>query len=235
MVEATQTVDVTTEGDGAVTGPDQPKKRKKNKVLSAWIAFVGRILAQVIGALATIALGVVFIQRYSHTDSAHSASTVYMRQSTAAERADGSSRGVALAVLPLQNFSGDPQQEHFADGMTDALITDLAQIDRLHVISRTSSMLYKDQHKPLVEIARELGVDLIVEGSVVRSGTRVRVTAQLIDARTDEHLWAPSYDRTLGDVLSVQSEIATEVAHAVNVALTSLLSTSGLLAQRQQS
>jgi len=126
----------------------------------------------------------------------------------------------SLAVLPLSNLSGDPQQDYFADGMTDALITDLAKVKELKVISRTSVMQFKDVKKPLPEIARELGVDGILEGSVQRSGGRVRVTVQLIRAPTDTHLWAESYDRETPDVLSLQGEIAQAVAREIKVALT---------------
>jgi TolB-like protein len=102
----------------------------------------------------------------------------------------------SLAVLPLENFSGDPQQEYFADGMTDALITDLSKISAIRVISRTSVMQYKGVKKPLPQIARELNVDAVLEGSVQRSGDRVRITAQLIYGPVDRHLWANSYDAT---------------------------------------
>jgi TolB-like protein/Tfp pilus assembly protein PilF len=126
----------------------------------------------------------------------------------------------SLAVLPLSNLSGDPQQGYFADGMTDALITDLAKVKELKVISRTSVMQFKDVKKPLPEIAQELGVDGILEGSVQRSGGRVRVTVQLIRAPTDTHLWAESYERDTPDVLSLQGEIAQAVAREIKVALT---------------
>ena len=126
----------------------------------------------------------------------------------------------ALAVLPLENLSRDPEQEYFADGMTEALITSLAQIGALRVISRTSAMQYKGAHKPLPEIGRELNVDAVVEGSVMRSGERVRITVQLIHAATDQHLWAKSYDRDLQDVLTLQSEVAWAVAQEIKVKLT---------------
>jgi TolB-like protein/DNA-binding winged helix-turn-helix (wHTH) protein len=106
----------------------------------------------------------------------------------------------SIAVLPLDNLSGDPSEEFFADGMTDQLITDLAKVGSLRVISRTSVMRYKGTRKSLPEIARELDVAAVVEGSVIRSGQRVRVTAQLIQAPTDQHLWAETYDRDLGDI-----------------------------------
>ncbi len=108
----------------------------------------------------------------------------------------------AIAVLPLQNLSGDPSQDYFADSMTEELIADLGQVSASRVISRTSMMTYKGTTKTLPQIARELGVDTVVEGSVLRQGNQVRITAQLIDARTDHHLWARSYVRNLNDVLT---------------------------------
>jgi TolB-like protein/DNA-binding winged helix-turn-helix (wHTH) protein len=132
--------------------------------------------------------------------------------------ASGSIR--SIAVLPLANLSGDPAQEYFADGMTDELTTDLAKISALRVTSRTSAMRYRDAHAPVQEIARDLKVDAVIEGSVARSGNRVRITAQLIDARNDRHLWAESYERDLKDVLDVQNTVALEIASHVRVTLT---------------
>ena len=126
----------------------------------------------------------------------------------------------SIAVLPLDNLSGDPSEEFFADGMTDQLITDLAKIGSLRVISRTSVMQYKGAKKSLPAIARELNVDAIVEGSVVRSGHRVRVTAQLVQALTDQHLWAETYEHDLGDVLKLQGEVADAIAQQVRAQLT---------------
>jgi serine/threonine protein kinase/tetratricopeptide (TPR) repeat protein len=125
----------------------------------------------------------------------------------------------SLAVLPLENLSGDPDQEYFADGMTEELIASLAQIGALRVISRTSVMRYKGARKPLPEIARELNVDVVVEGSVRRVGDRVRITAQLLEAATDRHLWAKSYVRDLRDVLALQGEVAQEIAQEIQVKL----------------
>ncbi len=126
----------------------------------------------------------------------------------------------SLAVLPLENLSRDPEQEYFAEGLTEALITTLAKIGELRVISRTSAMQYKGVHKPLREIARELEVDAIVEGTVLRVGRRVRITAQLIDAPKETHLWAESYERDLRNVLALQSELAQAIAQEVQVKLT---------------
>jgi serine/threonine protein kinase/Tfp pilus assembly protein PilF len=126
----------------------------------------------------------------------------------------------SLAVLPLENLSRDPEQDYFADGMTETLITNLSRIDTLRVVSRTSVMHYKRTNKTLPEIAKELNVDGVVEGSVMRSGTRVRITTQLLEARTDRHVWADTYDRDLVDVLRLQSEVAEDVAQQVRIQLT---------------
>jgi serine/threonine protein kinase/tetratricopeptide (TPR) repeat protein len=127
----------------------------------------------------------------------------------------------SLAVLPLENLSHDPEQEYFADGMTEALITDIAKIRTLRVISRTSVMRYKGTKKPLSQIARELNVDAVVEGSVQRSGDKVRIDAQLIDARKDRNLWTESYQSDLSDVLTLQGNVARAIAGEVRVQLTS--------------
>jgi serine/threonine-protein kinase len=126
----------------------------------------------------------------------------------------------SIAVLPITNLSGDPELEYFADGMTEALITDLAQISALKVISRTSVMQYKGAKKPLPEIANELKVDVVLEGSVQCFGERVKITAQLIEAATDRHLWAKSYERELRDILALQNEVARAVADEIQVKLT---------------
>jgi len=127
----------------------------------------------------------------------------------------------SLAMLPVENLSGDPGQEYFADGMTDELTTNLARIHNLRVVSRTSMMRYRSTHKSISEIARELNVDAIVEGSVVRSGNKVRITTQLIDARRDVHLWAQSYERQVDDILDVQDSIALDIAAEIGAKLTS--------------
>jgi TolB-like protein/DNA-binding winged helix-turn-helix (wHTH) protein/tetratricopeptide (TPR) repeat protein len=121
----------------------------------------------------------------------------------------------SIAVLPFADYSGDPQQEYFADGVADTLIANLSQIRSLRVISRTSAMRYKGAKKPVPEIARELGVDGIIEGSVMRDGNRIRVTVQLIHAPSDTHLWAKSYECNLRDVLSLQSEVTLAIAEGV--------------------
>ena len=125
----------------------------------------------------------------------------------------------SLAVLPLENLSGDASQDYFADGMTDELITDLGQIDALRVISRTSSMTYKNARKPLADIARELNVEAVVEGSVLRSGDRVRISAQLVRAPADQLIWAKSYEGDFGDALAPQGRVARDIAEQIRVNL----------------
>ena len=125
----------------------------------------------------------------------------------------------SLAVLPLDNLSGDASQDYFADGMTDELISDLGRISALRVISRTSAMTYKHARKPLPQIAHELNVDAVVEGTVFRSGDQVRITAQLIDASTDKHLWSQSYEGELRDTLALQSKVARAIADQIQISL----------------
>src|SRR5204863_9380300 len=128
----------------------------------------------------------------------------------------------SLAVLPLENLSRDPEQEYFAEGLTEALITTLAKIGELRVVSRTSAMQYKGVHKPVRDIARELEFNAIVEGTVLRAGRRVRITAQLIEAAKEAHLWAESYERDLRNVLALQTEVAQAIAREIRVKLTPL-------------
>jgi TolB-like protein len=122
----------------------------------------------------------------------------------------------SIAVFPFENLSGDPNQGYLASGIADVLLTNLAQIHSLRVISRTSSLQYQGSRKSLPDIAKELNVDALVEGTFSRSGDRVRITAQLIRAATDQHLWAEAYDRNLEDVLTLESEIALDLARRVS-------------------
>ena len=134
----------------------------------------------------------------------------------------------SIAVLPLQNLSGDPNQEYLSDGITAGLITGLAQIDSLKVISRTSSMQYKQTKKSLPEIARELNVDGILEGTVQRSGDRVRITAQLIHGPSDKHIWANGYERGLGDVFALERDVTEDIARQIQARLTTKNATQKL-------
>jgi TolB-like protein/DNA-binding winged helix-turn-helix (wHTH) protein/Tfp pilus assembly protein PilF len=126
----------------------------------------------------------------------------------------------SMVVLPFENLSGDKDQQYFTDGMTDELIAHLAKIRSLRVISRTSSMEYKDTHKSLSQIARDLKVDAVVEGTVLRSGNRVRITAELVQVATDRHLWAETYESQLGDVLALQSQVASAIVNEIRINLT---------------
>jgi len=123
----------------------------------------------------------------------------------------------SIAILPLENLSGDPKQDYLADGMTEELTVDLGQVSALRVTSRTSAMNYRNSKKSAPDIARELNVDGIVEGSVVREGNEVRITAQLIDAKSDHHVWARSYTRGIGSILTLQREVAQEIADAISI------------------
>jgi len=145
---------------------------------------------------------------------------------TPSHLAKAAPRVTSIAVLPLDNLSGDASQDYFVDGMTDQLITDLANVSALRVISRTSVLRYKGTQKGLPEIARELNVDGIIEGSVTRSGQRVKITAQLLYAPADQHLWANTYERDLGDVLTLQSEVTQAIAEQVRAKLSPELQTS---------
>lgn len=136
--------------------------------------------------------------------------TYQMRSRSAVQQSLGT-----LAVLPFDNLSGDPQEDFFAAGITDEIITDVAKISKLNVISRTSVVRFKDKQMPLRQVAAELGADYIVEGTVKRDGTRVRVTVQFIDAKQDRHLWTEHYDRELNEVLGMQTEIAYTIARQV--------------------
>ena len=125
----------------------------------------------------------------------------------------------SLAVLPLENLSSDVDQEYFTAGMTEALTSNLAKLAAFDVVSRTSVLQYRGTPKPMTQIGRELDVDAVVEGSVLRAGEAVRITVQLIDARTDRHLWSGSYERDLTDVLALQREVAEAIAHEIRLEL----------------
>src|SRR6266851_9617855 len=142
------------------------------------------------------------------------------RQRNTESAASASSRIRSLAVLPLQNLSGSSDQDYLADGMTEALIGRLSTIRGLRVISRTSSMQFKGTRSSVPEIARKLNVGAVVEGSVIRSGDRIRISAQLIQGETDVHLWSGTFDRELRDVLEMQSEVAQSIAQQIEVAVT---------------
>ncbi|MGH9644328.1 MAG: TPR end-of-group domain-containing protein, partial [Terriglobales bacterium] len=136
------------------------------------------------------------------------------------EKTANAERSMSLVVLPLENLSGDKDQEYFADGMTDELIANLAKIHSLRVISRSTSMAYKGTRKPLSEIARELKVDAVVEGTVLRAGSQVRITAELVQVSTDRHLWADTYQSQIGDILALQNRVSSAIVNEIRINLT---------------
>jgi TolB-like protein/DNA-binding winged helix-turn-helix (wHTH) protein len=172
---------------------------------SSWLS--SRLMRRLLAGAAVLCIVLAASAAYSrHNSSAHKTSVANFQ---------------SVAVLPLSNLSSNPEEIYFADGMTDELITNLAKISSLRIISRTSVMRYRDAHKSVPEIARELGVDGIVEGTVLRADGKIRIPAQLIDGSTDRHLWAEEYERSERDVLTLQSDIAREIALRVNARLTS--------------
>ena len=195
------------------------KKKKKDKVRSAWISFTGRILAQIVGALASVVLTVTVLHQYKGTDLRQSKDAADSTKHPVAAAVARPTDENAVAVLPMENFSAEAGHDYLADGMTETLIADLTKAGGLHVTSRTSSMHFKGHRQPLREIAEQLGVKWIIEGSIVKAGERVRITAQLIDAATDQHAWAESYDRPLTDLLAMQAEVASAIASAVTAVL----------------
>jgi TolB-like protein/DNA-binding winged helix-turn-helix (wHTH) protein/Tfp pilus assembly protein PilF len=142
----------------------------------------------------------------------------YLRGADA--RKGRANRSSSLVVLPLENLSGDKEQDYFADGMTDDLIANLAKIHSLRVVSRFTAMAYKGTHKPLPQIASELNVDAVVEGTVMRVGNRVRITAELVQVSTDQHLWADTYESTIGDVLALQNRVSSAIVDEIRINLT---------------
>lgn len=183
---------------GPVKEPGQTSRRQQIRARTAWIA------ALAVLTMATLVLGLNLrgwrqrLPGQAHTMPIHS-----------------------LAVLPLENLSGKPEEEYFADGMTEELITELGRIRALRVISRQSVMHYKGRGKPLSQIASELHVEALVQGSALRAGDRVRITTQLVRAVPEEHLWAESYERDLRDVIDLQREVARDIARQIQVTLTS--------------
>jgi TolB-like protein/Tfp pilus assembly protein PilF len=199
-------------------------RKKRDKVRAAWIAFTGRILAQLIGAIATVGLGLYVVRTYGVERPSRAPATA-TGTAAASPSAEAAARPVAeagrlsLVVLPFQAFSPG-RADPFSDSFTEALIADLSRLVDLRVISRTSSMYYKGTSKTLPVIARELNVDLVVEGAVMREADRVRVTVQLIDAAADTHLWSGTYDRVTRDVLSLQADVTRAVAQDLHAVIT---------------
>jgi TolB-like protein len=198
-------------------------KKKKAKLRSAWISFVGRIVAQVIGAVATVVLGFAVVSSHvarlpggSASASTPATATATPSQNTQSVQTPAvararRTRGAALVVLPFEDFSPSGSTAGLADGLTEAVTAAVAQGGRVHVTSRTSAMQYRKPSRGLPAIAAELGVDFVIEGSILRQRDRVRVTVQLIDAATDMHVWAQTYDRAASDVLAFGAGIGADI------------------------
>lgn len=185
---------------------DQQPQRVASSSLSGTPKRYPHPIAWLGAAIALVLLAGFFVVRHA-------------RQTSAA--ASGIPRITSIAVLPLENLSNDPEQEYFAEGMTDEIITDLARLPGIRVISRTSAIQYKGTHKSLPQIARELNVDGIVEGTAIRVGDRVRIRTQLIYAPADRHIWAEAYERDFKDVLTMQANLAHDIAEKIQLKLTS--------------
>lgn len=213
---------------GVTEAPAHDATRKpKDKVRSAWISFAGRIVAQLIGAAATVLLGVYVANAYARHVAAPPAASP---PNVAADAGQGAGdvapvvrtrqgQGLSLVVLPFQDYTPAAASGYLADGLTEAVTATLARGGQVRVISRTSAMHFREARGPLPAIAAALGVDLVIEGSVSRQGRRLRVTVQLIDARSDEHLWAQTYDRTTRDVLAVEADVAMAIARELTAVL----------------
>ena len=191
--------------------------KKPSKVRSAWIGFAGRVTAQLIGAIATVGLGYAVMANHAAKQAQAAAVATPVAAQGSREAASPAparhrrASGPTLAVLPFEDFSPTATGTSLVDGVTEAVTAALARQGRVHVTSRTSAMHMRKAPAPLRDIAATLGVDVVVEGSVVRHGNRVRVTAQLIDAATDAHVWAQTYDRQLRDVLDFEREIGVAI------------------------
>jgi len=191
--------------------------KKGTKVRSAWIGFAGRVTAQLIGAVATVGLGYALVTKHAERTAAAASQATPTRVTVPAAPSSSSlvqarrRNTPALAVLPFEDFSPAAAGHSLADGLTEAVTAAVARDGRIHVTSRTSAMHVRQTSAPLRDIAASLGVDVVVEGSIVRQGRKARVTVQLIDAATDAHLWAQTYDRDVHDVLKFEAEIGDAI------------------------
>ncbi len=224
---------------GAVT-PHQRVKRHKHKsakMRGVWISFAGRIVAQFVGSAASILLGIMLIQRYqapaANAGNAPAAENPISYEGREARPRVVNGRAVpSLVVLPVDDFSTLGGQAQLARALTEIVTASLAGRDAISVISRTTSSRLNAGRMTVPAISRELGVDLILETSVARSASRVRVVAQLIDGRSDEHLWSRRYDREAGDELATQAELADAIARDVEAYLSASASRNQTLASR---
>jgi TolB-like protein len=237
------------EADHAAPAPPGPSKgKKRKKVRSVWIAFVGRILAQFVGSAATIGLGLLLLYKYEPSAASAKTGSIVSPAATASLAPQQSAQshvaattapaheGLSLAVLPLAHFSSAPSHRYVADGITEVITADLAQLRWLRVVSRSSAAYSASQPHSAADIASSLGVRYILEGSVAESNGRLRVTAQLIDATRDEHVWARRYVREGVDLFAAQEEVARAIVRDLTDLLGNdegdmPLATSGALAR----
>jgi TolB-like protein len=195
---------------------DHGSNKRKAKVRSAWISFAGRIVAQILGAAATVGFALVVFN--GQPEKSGSIAEARPAQSARTGTTAGTNRPT-VAVLPFHVYASATEHTHIAGGLTDLLVTELANGGRLSVTSTTSSMRFQSPASTLPEIGRQLGVSHIVEGSITIAGKRARINAQLIDAASDQHVWARSYDAQLDDVLALEASLASEIAREVRAAL----------------
>ena len=202
-------VPATIESEGGSTSPaSSASKPPLAHTISEHPGVPRRFTSHLAAAIAIAVVGLAALLVY----------TIHARN--AATNRVNATRSTSLVVLPLENLSGDKDQDYFADGMTDELIANLAKIRSLHVVSRSTAMTYKGTRKPLSEIARELNVDAVVEGTVMRVGSRVRITAELVQVSTDHHLWADTYESQMGDVLALQNRVSAAIVNEIRINLT---------------
>jgi len=199
-------------------------KRKAARLRSVWISFTGRIVAQFVGSAASVLLGIILIHNYKSPapgpEKASVAREPVIYQGRVARMSEAAGRHrLSVVVLPIDDYSPAAPGDLFAPALTEIVTAFLAERGSLAVLSRTSASRLGARHGTIPAIARELGVDLVLEASVTRSANRVRVVAQLIDGRSDEHLWTGRYDRQIGDILGLHGEIADQIARGIDAAL----------------
>ena len=197
-------------GSYAVRVQTMPSNNSPDKPVSGWSS-MGQKFTPVVLLLSMITIG-IYIIYFTSNDSDENRS----------QSIESASEKPTIAILPFDNMSADPEQEYFSDGITEDIITDLSKISKLFVIARHSSFVYKGKHFNIKEISKQLGARYILEGSVRKAGGRLRITAQLIDAQTENHLWAERYDRKLDDVFAIQDDVSRKIVNALEIKLTGL-------------
>ena len=208
-------VSIADHAEQAKRSPDTQQAKRRAKVRSAWISFAGRIVAQIVGAAATVGFALVVLQ--SEPAATNGGPVSAAPAATTAERPVGSKPTVA--VLPFQTYAGTDDRDHVAGAITDLLVTKLAHNNAITVTSLTSTMRFQSAPATVPEIGRQLGATHVVEGSIAMVGNRARVIAQLIDARTDHHVWAESYETTMDNALLFEQRITDQISKDIAAAL----------------